>query len=191
MAFNELITHPMALPVSLPLLAGLLCLLLPNAASALRAWLAVLAAAETAGSSRVVHSLSRFGGVTVLAADESGLEAFLAAAPEARVIDRPHDIPQGNIRVIKPAVGGGFGAKAETTPLELLAVIFARKTGRPSERASGPGSGAAVSQDTACPAAQDGQSPQDRIRVTTTRCPASSPRTPGPQAVIRPDASCP
>lgn len=44
MAFTELITHPMALPVSLPLLAGLLCLLLPNAANTLRAWLAVLTA---------------------------------------------------------------------------------------------------------------------------------------------------
>ena len=45
MAFNELITHPMALPVSVPLLAGLLCLLIPNTASAVRAWLAALAAA--------------------------------------------------------------------------------------------------------------------------------------------------
>ena len=45
MAFNELITHPMALPVSLPLLAGLLCLLIPNAARVVRAWLAALAAA--------------------------------------------------------------------------------------------------------------------------------------------------
>ncbi len=41
------------------------------------------------------------------------------------------DIPMSNIRVIKPAVGGGFGGKAETTPLELCAVILAKKTGRP------------------------------------------------------------
>jgi formate hydrogenlyase subunit 3/multisubunit Na+/H+ antiporter MnhD subunit len=50
MAFNELITHPMALPVSLPLLAGLLCLLIPNAAGALRAWLAALTAAVVMAS---------------------------------------------------------------------------------------------------------------------------------------------
>jgi 4-hydroxybenzoyl-CoA reductase alpha subunit len=45
----------------------------------------------------------------------------------ARVLD----IPMGRIRVIKPAVGGGFGVKAETTPLELCAAILSRKTGRP------------------------------------------------------------
>lgn len=38
------LTHPMALPVVFPLLAGLVCLLLPNAAARLRAWLATLAA---------------------------------------------------------------------------------------------------------------------------------------------------
>ncbi len=47
------------------------------------------------------------------------------------MISRVFDIPQGKIRVIKPAVGGGFGGKAETTPLELCAVILAKKTGRP------------------------------------------------------------
>ncbi|MFO0838460.1 MAG: molybdopterin-dependent oxidoreductase [Phycisphaerae bacterium] len=40
-------------------------------------------------------------------------------------------IPLGRIRVIRPAVGGGFGAKAATTPLDLCAAILARKTGRP------------------------------------------------------------
>ncbi len=44
---------------------------------------------------------------------------------------RVFGIPMGDIRVIRPAVGGGFGVKAETTPLELCAVILARKTGRP------------------------------------------------------------
>ena len=46
-------------------------------------------------------------------------------------ISRVFDIPMGDIRVIRPAVGGGFGAKAEATPLELCAIILARKTGRP------------------------------------------------------------
>ncbi len=47
------------------------------------------------------------------------------------MISRVFDIPMGDIRVIRPAVGGGFGGKAETTPLELCAVILARRTGRP------------------------------------------------------------
>ncbi|MBI5864049.1 MAG: molybdopterin-dependent oxidoreductase [Planctomycetes bacterium] len=40
-------------------------------------------------------------------------------------------MPLGKIRVIRPAVGGGFGGKAATCPLDLCAAILARKTGRP------------------------------------------------------------
>ncbi len=40
-------------------------------------------------------------------------------------------IPLGKIRVIRPTVGGGFGGKAETTPLDLCAAIFSQKLGRP------------------------------------------------------------
>ena len=40
-------------------------------------------------------------------------------------------IPLGRIRVIRPAVGGGFGGKAETTPLDLCAAIFSKQIGRP------------------------------------------------------------
>ncbi|MFQ5415329.1 MAG: xanthine dehydrogenase family protein molybdopterin-binding subunit, partial [Phycisphaerae bacterium] len=40
-------------------------------------------------------------------------------------------MPLGKIRVIRPCVGGGFGGKAETTPLDLCAAILSRKTGRP------------------------------------------------------------
>ncbi|UCF68965.1 MAG: molybdopterin-dependent oxidoreductase, partial [Acidobacteriota bacterium] len=47
------------------------------------------------------------------------------------MLARVLDIPKGSIRVIKPAVGGGFGGKAETTPLDFCAAIFARRTGRP------------------------------------------------------------
>ena len=43
--FTQLITHPMTLPVMLPLLMGLVCLLIPRAGDGLRAWLAVLTAA--------------------------------------------------------------------------------------------------------------------------------------------------
>ena len=40
-------------------------------------------------------------------------------------------LPLGKIRVIRPAVGGGFGGKAATTPPDLCAAILSRKTGRP------------------------------------------------------------
>ena len=48
-----------------------------------------------------------------------------------RMISRTLDIPMGRIRVIKPALGAGFGVKAETTPLDFCAVLFAKMTGRP------------------------------------------------------------
>ncbi|MCH8251287.1 MAG: molybdopterin-dependent oxidoreductase [Planctomycetes bacterium] len=40
-------------------------------------------------------------------------------------------MPLGKIRVIRPCVGGGFGGKAETTPLDLCAVILSKRLGRP------------------------------------------------------------
>ena len=40
-------------------------------------------------------------------------------------------MPLGKIRVIRPTVGGGFGGKAETSPLDLCATILSEKTGRP------------------------------------------------------------
>jgi len=48
-----------------------------------------------------------------------------------RSLSRTLGIPMGNIRVIRPAVGGGFGAKAEATPLDFCAAILSRMTGRP------------------------------------------------------------
>lgn len=41
------------------------------------------------------------------------------------------EMPLGKIKVMSPAVGGGFGGKAETTPLDLCAAILARRTGSP------------------------------------------------------------
>ncbi|MGD9817416.1 MAG: xanthine dehydrogenase family protein molybdopterin-binding subunit, partial [Desulfomonilaceae bacterium] len=40
-------------------------------------------------------------------------------------------IPVGNVRVLKPYVGGGFGPKCEATPLELSCAFLSRYTGRP------------------------------------------------------------
>ena len=48
-----------------------------------------------------------------------------------RSLSRLLGVPMGNIRVIRPAVGGGFGCKAEATPLDFCAAILARVTGRP------------------------------------------------------------
>ncbi len=47
------------------------------------------------------------------------------------MLSRVFELPQGDIRTITPCVGGGFGVKAEATPLDLCAVVFARMTGRP------------------------------------------------------------
>src|ERR1700729_1381816 len=40
-------------------------------------------------------------------------------------------IPEQNIRVVAPDVGGGFGSKLQVTAEEFLAVLIARKLGRP------------------------------------------------------------
>ncbi|MCK4341384.1 MAG: molybdopterin-dependent oxidoreductase [Phycisphaerae bacterium] len=40
-------------------------------------------------------------------------------------------IPLGKIRIIRPAVGGGFGGKAATSPLDICAALLSRQTGRP------------------------------------------------------------
>jgi len=40
-------------------------------------------------------------------------------------------IPVGDVRVVKPYVGGGFGPKCEATPLEMSAALLTRETGRP------------------------------------------------------------
>jgi len=46
-------------------------------------------------------------------------------------LSRVFGIPQGDIRTVAPCIGGGFGVKAETTPLDFCAVALARLTGRP------------------------------------------------------------
>lgn len=40
-------------------------------------------------------------------------------------------MPVGNVRVVKPYVGGGFGPKCEATPLEMSTALLARHTGKP------------------------------------------------------------
>ncbi|MFB0566673.1 MAG: molybdopterin-dependent oxidoreductase [Candidatus Aminicenantaceae bacterium] len=47
------------------------------------------------------------------------------------MLARVLDIPLGNIRVFRPPVGGAFGGKSETSPLDLITAIASKKTGRP------------------------------------------------------------
>ncbi len=46
-------------------------------------------------------------------------------------LSRVLGLPMGRIRVIKPAMGGGFGGKAEATRLDFCSVLLSRRTGRP------------------------------------------------------------
>ncbi|WP_110206538.1 xanthine dehydrogenase family protein molybdopterin-binding subunit [Nocardioides daejeonensis] len=40
-------------------------------------------------------------------------------------------VPESKVRVIAPDVGGGFGGKLQTTPEEFLAMVIARRLGKP------------------------------------------------------------
>jgi 4-hydroxybenzoyl-CoA reductase alpha subunit len=46
-------------------------------------------------------------------------------------IAREFGLPMGNVRVIKPYVGGGFGGKLEPTGLEFAGAVLSKMTGRP------------------------------------------------------------
>ncbi len=48
-----------------------------------------------------------------------------------RTLAKVLEMPESSIRVIKPALGGGFGAKSEVCPLEVIAPMLAKKCGRP------------------------------------------------------------
>ena len=48
-----------------------------------------------------------------------------------RTVAMTLQIPVGNVRVIKPYVGGGFGPKCEATPLEMSCGLLSKITGKP------------------------------------------------------------
>ena len=48
-----------------------------------------------------------------------------------RALAKVLQMPADRIRVIKPALGGGFGGKGEPLPFEFAACLLARKSGRP------------------------------------------------------------
>jgi 4-hydroxybenzoyl-CoA reductase subunit alpha len=47
------------------------------------------------------------------------------------MVARVLDIPLGRIRIIRPPVGGGFGGKLDTTPLDLVSAVASKRLGRP------------------------------------------------------------
>ncbi len=48
-----------------------------------------------------------------------------------RTLSEVLDMPMSQIRVVKPLVGGGFGAKSEIIPIEVAACVLAKKARRP------------------------------------------------------------
>jgi 4-hydroxybenzoyl-CoA reductase subunit alpha len=47
------------------------------------------------------------------------------------MVARVLDMPLGRVRIVRPPVGGGFGGKLDTTPLDLVAAVASKKLGRP------------------------------------------------------------
>jgi 4-hydroxybenzoyl-CoA reductase alpha subunit len=47
------------------------------------------------------------------------------------MVARVLDIPLGQIRIIRPPVGGGFGGKLDTTSLDLISALASKRLGRP------------------------------------------------------------
>ncbi len=48
-----------------------------------------------------------------------------------RIVSMVLGLPMGKVRVVKPYVGGGFGIKAATNPMELAACLLSMKTRKP------------------------------------------------------------
>ncbi|MEJ2586244.1 MAG: molybdopterin-dependent oxidoreductase [Deltaproteobacteria bacterium] len=48
-----------------------------------------------------------------------------------RIVAMVLNLPVGQVRVVKPYVGGGFGPKAGTNPMELVACLLSMKTRKP------------------------------------------------------------
>ena len=47
------------------------------------------------------------------------------------MVARVLDIPLGQIRIIRPPVGGGFGGKLDTTSMDLVSALASKRLGRP------------------------------------------------------------
>jgi 4-hydroxybenzoyl-CoA reductase subunit alpha len=51
--------------------------------------------------------------------------------PNKRQLSRALGMDEGNVRVIKPFLGGGFGGKVELLSLDICASLLSKKTGKP------------------------------------------------------------
>lgn len=56
---------------------------------------------------------------------------FQGAYSPREELSQAFDIPQASIRVIRPYIGGGFGAKRESLAMDFCAALLSKKTGRP------------------------------------------------------------
>ena len=74
---------------------------------------------------RTACYLDHFGRLTVLSSTQIPFHV-------RRIVGRALDIPASKVRVIKPRIGGGFGAK-QTSVSEIYPAIVTWKTGRPSK----------------------------------------------------------
>ncbi|MDP2936960.1 MAG: xanthine dehydrogenase family protein molybdopterin-binding subunit [Dehalococcoidia bacterium] len=75
-------------------------------------------------SHAVLASADPSGKLTLWAAKQSPFRVRYA-------LSRTLELPEGMIRVIRPALGGGFGGKGEMMSLDFCAASLARSTGRP------------------------------------------------------------
>ncbi len=73
---------------------------------------------------RTACYLDHFGRLVVLSSTQIPFHV-------RRIVGRALDIPSSRVRVIKPRIGGGFGAK-QTSVSEIYPAIVTWKTGRPS-----------------------------------------------------------
>ena len=74
---------------------------------------------------RTACYLDHFGRLVVLSSTQIPFHV-------RRIVGRALDIPASKVRVIKPRIGGGFGAK-QTSVSEIYPAIVTWKTGRPSK----------------------------------------------------------
>lgn len=74
---------------------------------------------------RTACYLDHFGRLVVLSSTQIPFHV-------RRIVGRALDIPSSRVRVIKPRIGGGFGAK-QTSVSEIYPAVVTWKTGRPSK----------------------------------------------------------
>lgn len=72
----------------------------------------------------VLASADPTGKLTVWASKQSPFRARYG-------LSRTLDVPEGSVRVIRPALGGGFGGKGEMMALDFCAASLAQRSGRP------------------------------------------------------------